>query len=54
MKVYIAHFVDYNFQEKEAVTKPYPDLNILMCLCNFIIQTFTYIDIGFWIEEKEI
>lgn len=52
MKVYVAHFVDYNFQEKEAMTKPYPDLNILMCLCNFIVQTFTHI--GFWIEEKEI
>lgn len=52
MTVYIAHFVDYNFQEKEIMTKPYPDLNVLMCLCNFIAQTFTHI--GFWIEEKEI
>jgi hypothetical protein len=50
MKVYIAHFVDNNFQE--VMTKPYPDLNILMCLCNLIAQIFTYI--GFWIEEKEI
>ena len=52
MTVYIAHFIKNNFQEKEVVTKPYPDINILMSLCNFVAQTFT--NIGFWIEEKEI
>ena len=50
--VYIAHFIKNNFQEKEVVTKPYPDLNILMSLCKFVAQTFP--NIGFWIEEKEI
>lgn len=52
MKIYVAHFVDDNFQEKEVITKPYFDFNILVCLCNFVAQTFTHI--GFWIEEKEI
>ena len=52
MKIYVAHCVDDNFQEKEVITKPYFDFNILVCLCNFVAQTFTHI--GFWIEEKEI
>lgn len=52
MKIYIAHFIDYNFKEKEQVTKPYYSYNALMYFCMLVAETFPHI--GFWIEDKEI
>lgn len=52
MKIYIGHFIDYNFKEKEQVTKPYYSYNALMYFCMLVAETFPHI--GFWIEDKEI
>lgn len=51
MKIYIAHFIDYNFKEKEFTIKSFY-YNSLAYLCMFIVETFSHI--GFWIEDKEI
>lgn len=51
MKVYIGHFIDYNFKRPEQISKPYLDYELAVYFCSIIAEN---LHLGFWIEEKEL